>query len=572
MPYRWVYPEPLKEEALSALQAQLNIPREIARLLAQRNITGFDQAKSFFRPDFNDLYDPFLMKDMEKAATRLSSAIRNREKVVIYGDYDVDGTTAVSILHLFLQSFGLDVEYYIPHRFKEGYGINHDGIHFAMDRKADLIVSVDCGITAVDEAAYVKEQGIDLIICDHHTVGDQLPDAVAVLDPKRPDCNYPFEGLSGAGVGFKLVQATTQKLGLPNTITDSYLDLVAISIASDIVPIVDENRILMRRGLEQINSQPRTGIKALLKLINSRAGSVSTTQIVFSIGPRINAAGRMGDATTAVELLISDDETKAARYAKQLEEINLRRRDTDSETMTQAVEMLEQEHNLKEISAMVLHHPEWHLGVIGIVASRLVDAHYRPAIMLSTVEGKIKGSARSIKGFNIYDALKECEDLLEQYGGHEFAAGLTMVKENLEEFRTRMNSIACRMLAENDFQPELEIAADLELNLIDMKFWKLLTQFEPFGPGNPRPVFVSRNVCIEGVPAIVGNGHLKMRIRQNGSAVFDAIGFNMHGYEPNLRNCKHEKVDVAYVLEENFWNGKRTIQMRLKDIKVESQG
>ena len=569
MTYRWVYPEPLKEETLSALQAELNIPREIARLLAHRNITQFETARSFFRPDVEDLYDPFLMKDMEAAATRLSSAIRNREKVVIYGDYDVDGTTAVSILYLFLKSFGLQVDYYIPHRFKEGYGINQDGIRYSLDKKADLIVSVDCGITAVEEAAYVKEQGMDLIICDHHTVGDQLPDAVAVLDPKRPDCSYPFDGLSGAGVGFKLVQATTQKLGLSAAITDPYLDLVAISIASDIVPIVDENRILMRRGLEQINTRPRTGIKALLKLINSRPGSVSTTQIVFSIGPRINAAGRMGDATTAVELLISDNETSAERYARQLEEINLRRRDTDTETMNQAVEMLEQKHDLKEMSAMVLHHPEWHLGVIGIVASRLVDAHYRPAIMLSTVEGKIKGSARSIKGFNIYDALKECEDLLEQYGGHEFAAGLTMDQENLEEFRTRMNSIACRMLAENDFQPELEISADLELSRIDRKFWKLLTQFEPFGPGNPRPVFVSRDVCIEGVPSIVGNGHLKMRVRQNGSAVFDAIGFNMHGYEPNLRNCQNEKVDVAYVLEENFWNGKRTIQMRLKDIHVE---
>lgn len=569
MSYRWVYPQPLQEEALSALQTQLNIPGEIARLLLQRNITGFDQAKSFFRPEFDDLYDPFLMKDMEAAATRLSAAIRNREKVVVYGDYDVDGTTAVSILYLFLKGFGLDVDYYIPHRFKEGYGINQDGIRFSIEKKADLIVSVDCGITAVEEAAYVKEHGMDLIICDHHTVGDQLPDALAVLDPKRPDCTYPFDGLSGAGVGFKLVQATTRKLGLSDNINNSFLDLVAISIASDIVPIVDENRILMRRGLEQINSSPRTGIKALLKLIKSRAGSVNTTQIVFSIGPRINAAGRMGDATTAVELLISDNDTRAERFARQLEEINLRRRDTDTQTMNEAMEMLEHEHDLKEMSAMVLHHPEWHLGVIGIVASRLVDAHYRPAIMLSTVEGKIKGSARSIKGFNIYDALKECEDLLEQYGGHEFAAGLTMDEENLEEFRTRMNHIACRMLAENDFQPELEIAADLELSRIDMKFWKLLTQFEPFGPGNPRPVFVSRNVCIEGVPTIVGNGHLKMRIRQNGSAVFDAIGFNMHDYEPNLRNCQKEKVAVAYVLEENFWNGKRTIQMRLKDIHVE---
>ncbi|PWN05801.1 single-stranded-DNA-specific exonuclease RecJ [Rhodohalobacter mucosus] len=571
MSFRWVYTEPGMERSVSEMASALNIPEQISRLLVLRGIDSFDEAKRFFRPESERLHDPFLMKDMEPAACRLSSAIRNSERIVIYGDYDVDGTTATSILYTFLKRFGLDVHYYIPHRFKEGYGINPDGIRFASDLNADLIVSVDCGITAIEEAKYASEKGIDLIICDHHTVGDELPDAVAVLDPKRPDCSYPFDGLSGAGVGFKLVQATVKKLGLSDTLPYEYLDLVAISIASDIVPIVDENRILMRMGLNLINSEPRIGVRALLEKIRILPGTVSTSSIVFSVGPRINAAGRMGDATAAVELMIAEDHTSARRYAAELEEINIRRRTTDAETMEQATEMLESDFNLDELSTMVLHHPDWHLGVIGIVASRLVDSYYRPTIMLSTVEGKIKGSARSIKGFNIYDALKECEDLLEQFGGHEFAAGLTMDARNLDEFRERMNRIAGTRLSENDFLPELQIDSDLNLEEVDMKFWKLLSQFEPFGPGNMRPVFVSRGVCIESVPTIVGNGHLKMKVSQGDSGVLDAIGFNMHEYLPVLRQCDKSRVDIAYVLEENHWNGKRTIQMRIRDIHVEEE-
>lgn len=568
MSYRWVYFKPEGEESVSDIQHHLNIPREIACLLNIRGITTYNEAKSFFRPENEHLHDPFLMQDMEAAACRLSAAIRNHERVVIYGDYDVDGTTAVSLLYTFLKSFGLDVYYYIPHRFKEGYGINPEGIHFSLEKNADLIVSVDCGITAIEEAKFAREKGLDLIICDHHTVGDQLPDAVAVLDPKRLDCNYPFDGLSGAGVGYKLVQGTTEKLGLPGKIANQFLDLVAISIASDIVPIIDENRVLMRRGLNLINTKPRVGIQALLNLIKIPPGTVTTSSIVFSIGPRINAAGRMGDATTAVELMIADREKSAQIYASELESINKKRKNTDSETMDEAIAMLENQYNLDDLSAMVLHKPEWHLGVIGIVASRLVDAHYRPAIMLSTIQGKIKGSARSIKGFNIYNALKECEDLLEQFGGHEFAAGLTMSVENLEEFRARINQIAGSNLSDKDFMPELEISCNLDLKKITMKFWKLLTLFEPFGPGNMRPIFVSKNVCIEGVPTIVGNGHLKMKVRQEGSPVFDCIGFNMHDYEPLLRDCDRDQIDIAYVLEENRWNGRRTIQMRLRDIHV----
>jgi len=569
MYYRWSYTNPEREESISLLEEELNVPNQIARLLAIRGIDTFDNAKNFFRASLSELHDPFLMRDMEEAACRLCQAVRNGDKVLVYGDYDVDGTTATACIYTFLRDFGVDVDYYIPHRFKEGYGINKDGIEYAASINAGLMVSVDCGITAIEEAKIAKERGIDLIICDHHTSGDEIPDAIAVLDPKRPDCSYPYDGLSGAGVAFKLIQACLSKLGLKQSLAFKFLDLVAISIASDIVPIIDENRVLMKEGLQMVNANPRVGFKALLEVIKVPAGNVSTSTIVFSIGPRINAAGRMGDATAAVELMITEDFNSARARAHELESINIKRRDTDTKTMEEAVAKVDREFNLDEISSMVLHEPDWHLGVIGIVASRLVDLYYRPAILLSTVDGLVKGSARSIKGFNIYDAMKECEDLLIQFGGHEFAAGLTMDEKNLPEFRRRMNEIASGYLSENDFKPELIIDSEIELETIDMRFWKLLSQFEPFGPGNLRPIFVSKDICIEGVPTIVGNGHLKMKVSQNGSGVFDVIGFNMHDFLPVIRNCDQNRIDIAYVLEENFWNGRRSIQMRLKDIHIE---
>jgi single-stranded-DNA-specific exonuclease len=466
-------------------------------------------------------------------------------------------------LYIFLKEFGVDVDYYIPHRFKEGYGINPEGIKYAEDTGSHLIVSVDCGITAIKEAIVAKEKGIDLIICDHHTVGDEIPDALAVLDPKRPDCTYPFDGLSGAGVGFKLIQGTIERLGLPKSVAYQFLDLVAISIASDIVPIVDENRILMKEGLQMIRKKPRVGIKALLDLIKMPREQINTTKIVFSIGPRINAAGRMGDATTAVQLMIAESEAKGKAFAHELESVNMRRRDKDSKTMEEALTMIDDNLDMEETSIMVLYKPDWHLGVIGIVASRLVDLYHRPAIMLSSVEGVIKGSGRSIKGFNIYNAMKKCEDLLEQFGGHEFAAGLTIKEGKLAEFKRRMNEIAYLDLSENSFEPELQIDTELNLEDIDMKFWKLLNQFEPFGPNNLRPIFVSKKVQTVGVPTIVGNGHLKMRVKQGNSGVFDTIGFNMHEFLPYVRK---ETFDMAYVIEENHWNGRRSLQIRIKDI------
>jgi single-stranded-DNA-specific exonuclease len=571
MSFRWVYAETEREETISTLQEELGVSKTIACLLSLRGIDTFDKAKSFFRPDIRLIHDPFLMKDMDKATERLAKAIRSGEKILVYGDYDVDGTTATSILYTFLKDFGVDVDYYIPHRFKEGYGINIEGIEYAAERNIRLIVSVDCGITAIEETKIAKDKGIELIICDHHNVGDAIPDAVAVLNPKRRDCEYPFDGLSGAGVAFKLVQGTLGTLGLSDKVAFQFLDLVAISTASDIVPLIDENRVLMREGLKRINSDPRVGVKALLDLIQLEVGTISTSSIVFSIGPRINAAGRMGDASKAVKLLISETPAEAKARAHELEAINIERRDKDNQTMEEAMSMVDREYNLDKISSMVLHSPDWHLGVIGIVASRLVDTYCRPAIMLSTVDGVIKGSARSIKGFNIYEALQQCEDLLEQFGGHEFAAGLTIRPENLQAFKDRINEIAAEDLSRQDFEPELQIDCVLDLSDIDMRFWKLLSQFEPFGPGNLRPTFVSRGVSVVGVPTIVGSGHLKMKVSQNGSGVFDVIGFNMHEYLPIIRNLKQNLMDIAYCLEENFWNGRRTLQIRLRDIHLRDE-
>lgn len=587
MSFRWIFANPVDGGAVDSLQeslfgkyqngarpdSKLSPPaaNTIARLLTLRGITTYDEAKQFFRPDLNELYDPFLMRDMEAASIRLAEAVRKNESVVVYGDYDVDGTTATAIVYSFLKEFGVKVDHYIPHRYKDGYGISEDGIAFAIENKVDLIVSVDCGITAVEEAKYARAKGIDLIICDHHTAGDIIPDAVAVLDPKRPDCPYPFDGLSGAGVGFKLVQATLTKLGLQQSVAYKYLDLVAISIASDIVPLIDENRILMREGLKLINASPRVGIKALLDHIKMEIGKISTTNIVFSLGPRINAAGRMGDASTALKLLIAATPEEGEYYAAELEAINQKRRKKDSQTMDKAVEMVG-EFDMDICSCMVLHDPDWHLGVIGIVASRLVDQYCRPAVMLSTVDGKIKGSARSIRGFNIYNALKECEDLLIQFGGHEFAAGLTMEEGNFEAFRTRFNEIVKLRLCDEDFRPELIIDAAVSLSDINDRFWKILNQFEPYGPNNLKPIFVSKGLRIIGHPMKVGKDHLKLKLSQNvkDAPVFDAIGFNLGRYYDDVLQSKAGDLEIAFTIDENTWHGKTTLQIQIRDIKVEN--
>lgn len=568
MSFRWKIIQPEQEEAISLLEKDINVPRPIARLLALRRINTYEQAKNFFRPNLTQLYDPFLMKGMDEGSNRLASAIRTGERVVVYGDYDVDGTSATAIIYNFLKQFGVKVDYYIPHRFKEGYGIGKEGIDYSESIGASLIVTVDCGITAVDEALYAREKGIDLIICDHHNAGEVIPDAVAVLDPKQPGCPYPFKGLSGAGVGYKLVQATLVRLGLKPEVAHPYLDLVAISIASDIVPMVDENRILMREGLKLINETPRPGIKALLDKVSLRSSDVTTTHIVFSLGPRINAAGRMGDAAIAVELLICEQPEAAKEYAEKLEKINTDRRSTDTKTMEEALEQAKQYIGEDAFSSLVLHDPKWHLGVIGIVASRLVDKYNRPSIMLSTVDGMIKGSARSINDFNIYDALKQCEDHLLQFGGHKYAAGLTIAEEELGSFIKKFREITDKMLSGHDFKPELSIDAELSLKEITPRFWKLLKQFEPFGPNNMKPIFVSKNVQCVGKPATVGQGHLKMKVAQPESKPFNVIGFNLGEYQPALMEEGAGPFDIAYVIEENNWNNRKMLQFRLKDIHL----
>ncbi len=569
MSFQWVYAKPDSKLAAETLQKELGVSPIIAHLLSLRNIDSFNKAKTFFRGEITHLHNPFLMKDMKKAAARVASAIRGGEKILIYGDYDVDGTTATSILYLFLKDFGVDVHFYIPHRYREGYGMNRQAIEQAADQNIDLLISVDCGITAVKEAKIAREKGLDLIVCDHHNVGGQLPDAEAVLNPKRSDCSYPFEGLSGAGVAFKLAQAATEALGLSPEMPFQFLDLVAVSTASDIVPIINENRILMREGLARLNTNPRPGLKALLELIGMNLGHVNTSNIVFSIGPRINAAGRMDDAKQAVKLLIADNPAEAKARAHNLESINIKRREIDSRATDEAHAIIGNELNMEETAAIILHDESWHLGVIGIVASRLIDTYHRPTIMLSSVDGLLKGSARSIEGFNIYDAISECSHLLEEFGGHEFAAGLSLKPENLPAFKTRLNEVVAKSLTKKDRTPRLAVDCDLNLSNIDTRFWKLLSQFKPFGPRNLRPVFVCNKVNVVGVPSIVGNGHLKMKLRQNGSGVFDSIAFNMHEYLPQVRNAKNDSMQIAYHLEENHWNGNRKLQLKLLDIHFE---
>lgn len=574
---RWTLVQPEDTSAVFALREALGVSPTVAHLLVLRGIRTFEQARAFFRPDLSQLHDPFLMKDMEIAASRLAEAIRKQETVVVYGDYDVDGATATSMMYLFLRKFGVNAHYYIPHRFKDGYGISIDGITYAKEQGSHLIVSVDCGITAIHEAKFARLMGIDLIICDHHNPGEEIPDALAVLNPKRHDCPYPFDGLSGAGVGFKLIQATILKLGLPMEIAYSYLDLLAISIASDIVPIIDENRILMREGLERLNSNPRIGVAELAKLIHIEIGKVTASKIVFSIGPRINAAGRMGDATTAVRLLIAETQEEALQSAKELERINNERRLKDRETMDQAVGLIEAEPNLETRATVILHQKDWHLGVIGIVASRIVDRYSRPAIMLSSVEGLVKGSARSVRGFNVFDALRRCNDLLLQFGGHEFAAGLTLQEENLEAFRTRFNEIAEVEFRPDAYEPEFMIDAELNLSEIgryenkswSTKFWPQLRQFEPHGPNNHLPVFQTRNLRLVGQPSIFGDGHLKFRVKQPDSDVFEAIGFKMQHQLPVLLENRETDLSLVYTLEEKSWNEVVTVQLRVKDIRME---
>lgn len=561
-----IKPQP-DEFTVKSLAESLNISESIAKLLVLRDIKNYQQAKKFFRPTLDSIYDPFLMNGMEAATSRIIKAITANEMICIYGDYDVDGTCATALLYMFLQKLGAQVEFYIPKRLTEGYGISRLGIEHVKQRNTSLLVSVDCGITAVEETKLANDLGMDVIICDHHQPKEELPQAYAILDPLKPNCNYPFKYLSGAGIAFKLAQGIAERIG-KRELPMQYLDLVAFAASADIVSLTDENRILVREGLNQVNNSPRPGIKALIKSSHLEPGDLTSGQIVFTIAPRINAVGRLGDAERAVKLLITEDVDEAFSLAEVLESENFERRKIDEGTFSQALDLVETQLNLDKTLAIILHEESWHPGVIGIVASRLVEKYYRPTIMLTTVDGVAKGSARSTGNFNIYGALKKCEDMLIHFGGHQSAAGLAVEVDKIDEFRNKFNQIVKETLGEDEFLPEINIDAKLKFSDLTPKFFRIIDQFAPFGPGNMRPVFWSENLHIEGKPRFVGNNHLIINLKQKGSdRILDCIGFNMGEMCEQLTK-NHSSVEAVFSIDKYTKDGKTFPQLKLKDIHI----
>ena len=582
MEKRWVLKEKGDFETVRKLQNELNINIHLANLLVQRGIRTFDEAKAFFRPQLSDLHDPFLMKDMDIAIERIENAIANNEKILVYGDYDVDGTSAVALVYSFLKEHYTEVDFYIPDRYSEGYGISYKGIDFAEENNFTLIIALDCGIKAINQIKYANEKGIDFIIGDHHRPGDIIPDAVAVLDPKRNDSEYPYNELSGCGIGFKLIQAFTIKNNIPFTLIEKYLDLVAISIASDIVPITGENRILAYYGLKLINTKPRVGIEAVLRFSNICKSNdynsdselffkreLTINDLVFLISPRINAAGRMESGKSSVELLICESIEKALQVGELINNNNIDRKNLDSFTTQQAIDIIKNDSFLKDSKSTVLFHPEWHKGVIGIVASRLTEEYYRPTIILTQSNGLITGSARSVKDFDIYDAIEACSDLLEHFGGHKYAAGLSLKPENLDKFRIRFEEEVCKSIKENMLTPEIEIDDIINLNDINSKFYNILKQFSPFGPGNMSPVFQTDNVKDAGYSKVVGNNHIKLAVINPEIASYPFSGIAFQQADSFTYIQKGFPFSICYHIEENEWNGKTSLQLNVKDIKFD---
>ncbi|MEO6443332.1 MAG: single-stranded-DNA-specific exonuclease RecJ [Chitinophagales bacterium] len=559
---RWVLRE-TDPHKFARLQTALNIHPVLLQLLVQRGIATFDDAKKFFRPSLSDLHDPFLMQDMGKAIDRIEAAFANEEKVLIYGDYDVDGTTAVATAYSFFLELGLEIDYYVPNRYTEGYGISTRGIDWAKENGFTLIIALDCGIKSVDKIDYAKTLSIDFIICDHHLPGEKIPDAVAVLDPKRKDCEYPYKELCGCGIGFKLISAFAQKNNLPDESYLKYLDFVVVSIASDIVPITGENRVLAFYGLQKINLQPSEGLRALMNT-NAVKKEFTISDLVFVIGPRINAAGRMDDARNAVRLLISESAHHAAGNAEVLNKHNMDRREYDASITQEALAMLHDDPDQNGKRSTVLFQPHWHKGVIGIVASRLIDKWYRPTIILTESNGFATGSARSVAGFDIYEAILSCCDLLEQFGGHMFAAGLTMRLENVAAFTQRFEEVVAATIEERYLTPEIEINALLEMEEITPKFFSVLKQFAPFGPQNMKPLFMTSGVLDTSWSRLVGTEHLKFSLKK-GSSSLSGIGFGMGSFLPRVKST--QPFDICYNLDENEWNGRKRIEMNVKDIK-----
>ncbi len=569
MQLRWKVKQADKEK-VNALQQELKVHPVLCELLVQRGIETYEAAKKFFRPELNELHDPFLMKDMDKAVNRIAEAISRNEKILIYGDYDVDGTTAVSTVYLFFKEFYPNIEYYIPHRYTEGYGISFQGIDYAAENNFPLIIALDCGIKSNDKVDYANEKKIDFIICDHHNPGDDLPDgqagipkAVAVLDPKRNDCPYPYKELSGCGIGFKLIQAFAQQNGMDAETCYRYLDLVCVSIGADIVPITGENRILAHYGLKKVNENPLPGLKKLMEA-SGKQGQMDITNVVFILAPRINAAGRMDDAKHAVLLLVSADvDLSSADNAEQLNKFNTDRKDLDKNITIHALDMLLNDANLANRKSTVVFHPEWHKGVLGIVASRLTDTYYRPTIVLTQSDGKVTGSARSVKNFDLYEAVYECRDLLIQFGGHKYAAGLTMLPENVDAFRNRFDEVVSARITDEQLVPELEIDAEIELEDINPRFYGIIQQMAPYGPENMQPVFVTRGVKDSNWSKVVKEEHIKFSVKKNNSPVIDGIGFRL---AEKFSLVKNGTFDIAYNINENVWNDRVSLQMMVKDI------
>jgi single-stranded-DNA-specific exonuclease len=570
MEKRWVLKPQGEQEAINSLAESLNINFILANLLVQRGISTFEQAKKFFRPSLDDLHDPFLMKDMDIAINRIDDAIRNREKILVYGDYDVDGTTAVSLVYTFLKTMSGDIWYYIPDRYKEGYGISKQGIDWAKENGYGLIIALDCGIKSNDKIDYANELGVDFIICDHHRPGAEIPNAVAVLDPKRKDCNYPYKELSGCGVGFKLIQGFAQKNGIPFNQIEQYLDLVAISIAADIVPITDENRVLAHFGLQRLNREPRPGVKAILDLGGIKK-ELTITDIVFAIAPRINAAGRMEHGNKAVELLISKNENLASFLGDDIDENNTKRKTLDQFITDQALQQIEDDIAFNNRKSTVVYNEQWHKGVIGIVASRLIDKFYRPTIVLTKSNGMVSGSARSVKDFDVYNAIESCSELLEQFGGHMYAAGLTMKEENVQKFQDRFEEVVAATIEDRMLVREIEVDAELSLKDITPKFYKILKQFAPFGPGNMSPIFLSHEVRDNGKGRVVGNNHLKLTLTQDDiqPGVFDGIAFQLGHHHPMVE--QKDSFEIVYHVEENNFNNRTTLQLNIKDLKFSEE-
>lgn len=561
-----IKPQP-DEFIVQSLAESLKISETLARLLVLRDIKNYQQAKAFFRPAINSIYDPFLMNGMETATTRVIKAITENELICIYGDYDVDGTCATALMYMFFKELGANVDFYIPKRLSEGYGISKFGVEFVKSKGTSLLISVDCGITAIEETQLANELGMDVIICDHHQPKEEIPNAHAILDPLKPNCNYPFKYLSGAGIAFKLAQGVAERIG-KRDLPLKYLDLVALAASADIVSLTDENRVLVKEGLSQINNLPRPGISALIKSSHLEPGDLTSGQIVFTIAPRINAVGRLGDAERAVKLLITENIDEALKLAAVLESENYERRKIDEDTFFQALDIVEGSLDLDKNLAIILHEESWHPGVIGIVASRLVEKYYRPTIMLTTVDGVAKGSARSTSNFNIYQALKKCEDLLIHFGGHQSAAGLAVEVDKIDDFRSKFNQIVKETISEDEFLPEVHIDTILKFSDLTPKFFKVIDQFAPFGPGNMRPVFLAENLSVEGKPRFVGNNHLIINLKQNGfDRVLDCIGFNM-GEMCDVLSKNHSPIEAVFSIDKYTKDGKTFPQLKLKDLHI----